>query len=82
MAYSAHKRELDGSRNTSACCPTGANGVLFQSNVRPLRPLYADLVLPIIDVRMILSTVSICGMNRSHTYIGQTGLIVQSMTMV
>ena len=59
----AHVRRLAGLRHVSACCSTVTNGVLFQSNICPLRASYADLVLSIRDVCIMLSVALICGMN-------------------
>ena len=82
IAYGVPVRRLAGSRYVSVCCPTGANDVMFQSFFCLLRSLYADLVLLIHDMRIMVSVVLICSMNWSHKWMGHVGLMEYSVVMM
>ena len=69
-------------RIMSARCPPGANSVLFQSNIRRLRASYTNLLVYILDLRMILRVASICGMNWSHKWMGHVGSIVHTVVIM
>ena len=66
MAYGAHVIQFAGYKNASALWPTGAKGVLFQSIVWSFSASQADFVELILNVCIILSVASICGITLSH----------------
>ena len=68
--------------NASAFDPKMVSGVLFQSNLPPFNASYADLLFAVLDVRKMLSVVSICGRKRSQSWTGQDGSIVHRLAMV
>ena len=52
---------LEG-KKLKALVPTGARGVLFQSNFLPLSASYADFSVSTLEVCRMLRVISICGM--------------------
>lgn len=60
--------------------PSGASGVLFQSNV-PDNSACADFSLLRREKRSMLSVSSTCGRNSSHSWMGHVGSSVARLAM-
>ena len=59
ITWVTHVRRFAGLSYVSARCQTRANGVMFQSKFHPLRALYADVMLLVRDVRIILNHIDL-----------------------